>query len=599
MSKIRPRTFRRLLGYLRPYRGRFLMALAAMSLFGLTDGAVPLLIRSVLDDIFGARNEQMLLLLPIVLIIFAVVRGTCGFLQQYLATSVGLAITQDLRNEIAAKLLTLSPRFFSKNTSGALITRVTNDTLLVRMALTESVAAALRDSIRVIALLSAALYLDPVLAAIAFIGFPLGLWPVLRFGKKVRKLSKVGQDQFGGLTSILQESIVGHRVVQAFSMEDFERRRFARENERLTETFKRAAKYGALSQPTNELIASVAIAIVIVYGGYSVINNVRTQGDFIAFLAALFLLYEPLKKIGRSNTTFQTGVAAAERIFEVLDEKPEIADSPGAVTLELPQDFAIEFNGVSFSYREIPEQAEGQFALRDVNLRVQAGETLALVGMSGGGKSTIVSLLARFYDPVTGSISIAGKDIRDVTVASLRRSIALVSQHTFLFNDSVYNNILYGRPEASAEEVYAAARAANAHEFIEKLPEGYRTVIGEQGYSLSGGERQRLAIARALLRNAPILILDEATASLDSESEKLVQEAIDNLIAGRTVFVIAHRLATVRSADNIAVVVRGRVVEYGPHDNLLALGGEYAKLHRLQFSGQSPATETPAAGGWI
>lgn len=584
-------TYRRLLGYLRPYRLRFLTALLAMSLYGATDGAVPYILKRVLDDIFGSQNEKMLWALVYLILSFAVIRGLFGFLERYLIATVGLNVVRDIRNEIGAHLVRLSPSFFAKESSGALISRMTNDTLLVRTALTDAAGAALRDTVRIVALLCVSIYLDPVLGLIAFVGFPLGLYPVLRFGKKVRKLSRQGQDRFGGLTGLLHEMVVGHRVVQAFSMEEREIERFRAENEKIADTFRRAEKYGAMSAPTNEALASLAIAAVILYGGFSVISGVRTQGDFIAFITSMFLLYEPLKKLGRMNTTVQTGISAAERIFEILDTVPEIADSPNAVVLEtsLPR---IEFRGVSFRYPSgaVTEEVSSEaLALENISLEVQPGETVALVGMSGGGKSTLVNLLPRFYDPTAGSVRIDGRDIREYTLKSLRGAIAVVNQHTFLFNETVEYNISYGRPDASEREIVEAAKAANAHEFISRLPEGYRTTIGEGGLRLSGGERARVALARALLKNAPILILDEATASLDSESERLVQDAVDRLMENRTTLVIAHRLSTIRAADRIAVLKHGRIVEIGPHQELLKRNEEYSKLYRLQFQDQPVA----------
>jgi len=582
---------RRLFRYLAPYRGRFTVAILAMIAYGATDGVLPFIIKRVLDDIFGRRDTNLLYVLPIFLVIFAIFRAIVGFTQQYISASIGLSIVSDIRNEVNARLLSLSDSFFGSRSTGSLISRVMNDTLLVRLTLTEAMASILRDSIRVCALVIAAIYLDPVLGAIAFIGVPLAILPIVKFGKRVRGLSKVGQEVSAGLTGTLQETIVGNRVVKAFGMEQYEQQKFASENDKLTKTLIKAEKYGALSQPTNEVIASCAIALVILYGGLTVINGVRTQGAFLAFIVALFLMYEPLKKLGRVNATMQMGLGAAERIFEILDLSSEVKEHSAAVDLRRGP-LSVEYAQVFFTYpvstrpESEPQDAEGLPALADICLKIAPGQTLALVGMSGGGKSSIASLLPRFYDPQAGEIRINGRDIREYSLASLRASIAIVSQHTFLFNETVFHNIAYGDFNASEEQVIAAATAANAHAFIAKLPRGYQTVIGEQGLSLSGGERQRIAIARALLRNSPILILDEATAALDSESERSVQQAIDTLVDGRTVLVIAHRLATIRRAHAIAVINRGRVVEVGTHEMLLERGGEYARLYRIQFEGE-------------
>ena len=581
-------TYQRLFAFLGHYKGRFITAILAMVAYGMTDGAVPFIIRSVLDDVFGNKDKTMLWVLPIALVSLAAIRSLFGFYQRYLMATVGHRIVRDMRNNLSSHLLKLSPAFYSHQTSGNLVARMTNDTLLVRTALTDGVSAVLRDSIRVIALFCAALYIDPVLALISAVGLPLGVWPVIAFGKKVRRLSRVGQEQFGGLTAILHECILGHKVVQAYGMEDREKEKFDGENQKFTDVFEKSEFYGALAGPTNEIIASLATSAVILYGGLSVIGGVRTQGDFIAFLTSIFLLYEPIRRLGRVNNIVQLGVAASERIFEVLDTEPEISDCDGAKDLEIVSS-DVELKNVYFSYEKSPNPSdtgvipETIWALEGVSMKIHAGKTLALVGMSGGGKSTIANLLLRYYDPDMGSICIGGYDISQVTLKSLRSSIAYVSQHTFLFNDTVLANIAYGRHGAAREEIVEAAKAAYAHDFITALPQGYDTVIGEQGFKLSGGERSRVAIARALIKDAPILILDEATAALDSQAEALVQAAIDRLMSGRTALVIAHRLATIRGADAIAVIGKGRVLEMGTHEELLRMDGEYSKLYRVQF----------------
>lgn len=567
---------KRLLSYLSDQKGPFSLSLFAMVIYGATDGAVPFLIKAILDKIFAEKNTDALYLLPVVLVAFGVVRGASGFFQKYLTAKVGLEIIRKIRGEICEKLLSLSPAYYNKKSSGDLVSSMTNDTLLVRAAITDSAAALVRDTIRIIALASAALYLDPILGLIAIVGLPLGVLPVIRFGKRVRKLSKVGQGVLGGVTSNLSEVISGNRVIQNCNQQDRKLQEFEEENKKFTLTFQKAEKYGALSAPTNEIIACLAISAVIVYGGFSVISGVRSQGDFVAFLTSLFLMYEPVKKLGRVNATLQQGLAAATRIFSILDTKPLITEKSDAKHL-VDESVGVQFDSVCFSYAG-PEQR----VVSDFNLSLPIGTKTALVGESGGGKSTMAKLLLREYDVTSGSIKINGHDLRDLSLSSLRRSLAYVEQDPFLFNTSVLENIRFAKPEASRSEVLEACDAANALEFVSNLPEGVDTPVGERGTLLSGGQRARIAIARAILKNAPLLILDEATASLDSESEKLVQEAIEVLMKGRTSLVIAHRLATVLDADQIIVLKSGKIVERGTHTELSQSSGYYSQLSKLQ-----------------
>lgn len=551
-----------------------------MIIYGATDGALPYLLKRVLDDVFVAGNKQMLWFLLWIIIFLAFVRAGFGFVQDYFSKVVGLRVVQDLRNQIGTRLLFLDASFYQKHDTGGLISRVTNDTLLINGAITDAAVTMIKESVRIVALMIAAFWLDPFLAVISFVGVPLGIYPVIRFGKRVKKLTRTGQNQLGTLTSTLHEMIIGHRVIQAFALENKEKARFKNDNQETTDTLSKAAKYDALTRPTTEILASFAIGGIIVYGGLSVMEGVRTQGDFIAFLTALLLLYEPIKKLGKLHNAVQSGIAAAERVFEVIDAAPEIVDAPDAANLNV-RVAKVEYNNVSFSYDPLADPVE--YALHNINLTINPGETVALVGMSGGGKSTLVNLLPRFYDSTIGTVSIDGVNVKECSLESLRNNIAIVTQNTFLFNDTIFQNIANGRIGASAEDVHAAAKAAHADLFINSLPQGYDTLVGEQGLRLSGGQRARIAIARALLKNAPILILDEATASLDSESEELVQAAIERLMVGRTTLVIAHRLATIRNADRIAVIVDGKIVESGTHQKLLDANGEYAKLYRLQF----------------
>jgi subfamily B ATP-binding cassette protein MsbA len=568
--------YARLLRYLRPYIWPYFAgAVVCMLLFSGTNGVMPFLIRHIFDDVFTAKDRAMLQVLPVVIIGVFLLRGLVSFGSTYLTEYVGQRIIADLRRELNEHIQRLPLSFFNRTPTGTIVSRVTNDVALVRSALTDSVAAVLKDASSLVILVAVAFYQDWLLALIAFVVFPAAVLPVLRLSKRLRQVARRGQASMGQLSTLLQETIQGNRVVKAFGMEEYEHRRFDAENENLFRLAMKSTRIRAFTTPMMEILAAFGIAGVVWYGGYSVIEGGRTQGAFLAFLTALFLLYEPFKGLARTNTVVQQALGAAERVTELLDTPREVADRPGARVLAGIRE-GVRFDRVSFRY-------ERDWVLRDVSLEIPRGQIVALVGMSGGGKSTLADLIPRFYDVTEGAIYIDGVDIRDYTLASLRRQIAVVTQHTFLFNDTVLANIAYGNAATDMERVVAAARAANAHEFIQRLPQGYHTVVGELGVKLSGGERQRIAIARALLKDAPLLILDEATSALDSESERLVQDALERLMENRTTLVIAHRLSTVRRADRIYVLVRGRVVEQGTHEELLALNAEYRKLYDLQF----------------
>ncbi len=566
----------RLLHYLKPYVWPyFIIAMVCMAGYSATSGALPFLVQKVFDDVFARKDAVALSYLPAVIVGVFAFRGLMNFGQSYLTDYVGLRIIADLRSALNGQLQVLSLSFFQRHPTGTLISRVHNDVTLVRSALTDSVASLMRDSTSLLALIGVAFVKDWVLATIAFVVFPASVFPVIRLSRKIKRFTRRGQVAKGNLTNILQESIQGNRIVKAFGMEEYEIRKFDSENRRIFKQSIRASRVQAVVTPAMEFLASLAIGAVVWYGGSSVIGGGRTQGEFMAFMTAMFLMYQPFKHLSRTYATIQQGVAGAERIFEILDEMPEIKDRPGA---RPAREFSaeIEFRNVSFGYGR-------KLVLKNINLRIRAGEMVALVGVSGVGKSTLADLIPRFYDVTSGSITVDGVDIRDTTVESLRSQIGMVTQHTFLFNDTVRNNIAYGDPTKSMDDLVAAAKAAHAHDFIIAMPQGYDTVVGEMGMKLSGGQRQRLAIARALLKDAPILILDEATSSLDSESERLVQEALENLISRRTTLVIAHRLSTIRRASRIAVLVDGSIVEEGTHEELLAQNREYSRLYALQL----------------
>ncbi|HZR83077.1 MAG TPA: ABC transporter transmembrane domain-containing protein [Candidatus Binatia bacterium] len=592
--------YRRLLRYLRPYVWpRFVAGVACMLLFSATNGAVPFLVEGTFDDIFARHDLNALAWLPAAVVGLFVVRGLANFGNLYLTEWVAQRIITDLRNEVNAHIQELPLSFFNRTPTGTILSRVSNDVYQLRTALTDATVSLFRDSTSLVVLVAIAFWKDWVLALIAFVAFPIAVLPVINLSRRLRRYARRGQDSLGQLTALLQETVQGNRIVKAFGMEAYEKERFDAESRRLFRIYMKASRARALIQPLMELLGALGIAGVLWYGGYSVIVGGRTQGAFFAFIATLILVYDPFKGVAKANGAIQQGLGSADRIFELLDEPSDVVERPGALALA-PLARDIRFERVSFRYPpRVGEDAaasgngtsdgslghaasEREYALRDVDLVLRRGEALALVGPSGGGKSTIADLIPRFYDPTAGRIVVDGVDVRDTTLASLRAQIGIVTQFTFLFNDTIRANIAYGMRAPSEDAIERAARAAHAHDFIAALPQGYETVVGELGVTLSGGQRQRIAIARALLKNAPILILDEATSALDSESERLVQDAIDHLMEGRTTLVIAHRLATIRRADRIAVVGGGRIVESGTHEELYERAGAYRRLYDQQ-----------------
>lgn len=570
------KTYLRLLPFLKPYVWPYsVMGMVCMLAYGASDGVLPFLVQHVMDDVFARKDVAMLSYLPAVIVAYFALRGLLNFGQSYLSDYVGLRIINDVRNALNRHLQSLSVAFFYRNPTGTLISRVNSDVFLLRSALTDALASFLRDATSVVVLTLVAFLKDWVLASIAFIVFPASVLPVMRLSKNIKRFTKRGQISTGMLTALLQESIQGNRIVKAFGMEAYENERFVAENGKLFKQSLRASRIKSIVAPAMELLAAFAIGGVVWYGGWSVVGGGRTQGEFMAFMAAMFLMYQPFKGLTKTYTLVHQGIAGAERVFEILDEMPEVKEKPGALEAAAFSD-ALEFCNVSFGYNDKP-------VLKNINLKIKAGEMVALVGVSGVGKSTLADLIPRYFDVNSGKITLDGVDIRDLSLKSLRSQIGVVAQHTFLFDDTVRNNIAYGHPEWHLADVVAAAQAAHAHEFISAMPHGYESRIGEMGMQLSGGQRQRLAIARALLKNAPILILDEATSALDTESEKLVQEALENLMTQRTTLVIAHRLSTIRKADRIVVLVDGAVVEEGTHEELLARKNEYSRLYTLQL----------------
>jgi subfamily B ATP-binding cassette protein MsbA len=579
--------YRRLLSYLRRYLfPHVIVLLAAMLTLSATTGAIPLLIKRFVDQLAGSRNVGALPWLSFELLALFLIRALADFGSDYLEAYVSQKITLDLRSDLNQCLQNQSLAFFNRTSTGIMMSRVINDVGLVSTNAIVSLFSIFGDGTALIALLGSAIIMDWKLAALGLIGFPAAVLPISTFSKRMRGMTRSAQKQLGGLNVLMQETYQGNRVVKAFGMEDYERSRFSRELRHLFRINMRVARIKAATGPIIEVMGACAIVGVIWWGSMSVITGKRTPGIFGGFVAVMLLVYRPFKGLARTNNSIQQGLGAAERVFEMMDAPIEVTDDPAG--LDLPSgNHVVRLDHVSFRYGD-------EWVLRDINLEIGAGEVIALVGMSGGGKSTIADLIPRFYDIQQGAVTVDGIDVRRLKLAALRAQIGIVTQQTFLFNDTIRANIAYGSLEKSLDAVIAAARAANAHDFISRLPDGYDTIVGELGVRLSGGERQRLAIARALLKNAPILILDEATSSLDSDAERQVQEALERLMENRTTLVIAHRLSTVRRADRIVVVVHGRIVEAGTHDELIARGGEYSRLHELQFT--APA-EVATNGG--
>jgi subfamily B ATP-binding cassette protein MsbA len=559
-----------------------------MLLYGAASAAVAFLVKPIIDEALPGDGNLPFWATAILVAYFA--KGLGAYFSAFLMTDIGQRVVRDLRDQVFRHTLDQSAEFFSQRTTGQLMSRVTNDVSQVQQAVSETIGDLLRESLALIGYAVLLFYWDYRLALVCVTGAPIVVYPLVRFGQRVRRTSRRSQEELAWLSHITAEAFTGHRIVKAFGAEAHEGRRFSRASDRLYRTNLKITSTVALLPPLMEFLGGLAVVALIWYGSRRISSGAMTQGNFLAFIFAAFMMYTPVKKLSRVNTNLQQAIAAAERIFELLDTHSEVTERPGARSLPPLQD-NVEFRNVSFAYRDAADSP----ILQDVSFRVPAGQVVAIVGLSGAGKTTLVNLIPRFYDPTGGAILVDGVDIRDVTLRSLRGQVGIVTQETVLFDDTIASNIAYGSPAATREEIERAARAAHAHEFIERLPNGYETDIGERGQRLSGGQRQRLAIARALLKNSPILILDEATSSLDAESEQLVQDALANLMRNRTAFVIAHRLSTVRRADKIVALERGRVAEIGRHEELLARsGGVYAKLYSLQLFDREPENRAPA-----
>jgi len=558
------------------YWRRLLLASLCMIVVAGANGAMAFLVKPVMDDIFISKNKEMLLLIPGAAVLVFLLKGLGSYGSEYLMNHIGETMIRFFRDSLYEKITDLPISFIHREKTGVLMSRITNDVNIVKGMVSTAVINVFRDFFTVIAFLFVIFYRDWRLALGAFIVLPLAFYPIVLFGRRVRKFSIGSQETMADLNSFLHETFSGSKIIKIFNLESLEKLRFREKTGLLFRLEMKKITANALSSPIMEFLGGLGIAFIIWFGGMRVINGTSTPGTFFSFLTAVMMLYDPVKKLSRLNNTIQEGAAAAARIFDVLEEESPILEKENPEMLA-GKTLDVEFDHVSFAYT--PGEAP---ALKDIHLRVAPGEVLALVGMSGGGKTSLVNLVPRLYDVTKGAVRIAGKDVKDLSVRSLRDHISIVTQEPILFNESVRDNIRYGKMDATDIEIEDAARSAFAYDFIEGFPKGFDTVIGELGSRLSGGEKQRICIARALLKDAPILILDEATSALDSQAERVVQKALENLMKGRTTFVIAHRLSTIDYASRIVLLKGGSIKEQGTHDDLMALKGEYFKLQTLQ-----------------
>lgn len=569
--------YTRLTAYIKPYAKVLVAALICTVLAAAGNLYLPWIIRDMVDKVLSEKDAFMLNMIAVSIVVIFIFRGIFYFGQNYLMSYVGQHVIIDIRGEVFRKLQRLSMSFYDKNKTGTIMSYVTNDVNALQGALIENTIELVTEGFILIGSICAMVYLDWRLTVFTFCTFPIVLWFMNFFGRKIRRSGGQIQEATADITSVLQESVSSARVVKSFVRDAYEILRFDQENMANFKANMRNSRYMATLTPTIELVAALGVTLILWYGGHNVIDGKTTPGSLIAFLVYAVNISNPIKRITRVIGNIQRALAAAQRVFNVLDLPEEVTDMPGAKPLP-PVKGAVTFEHVSFSYNP------GEEVIHDLSLSVQPGQIIGVVGPSGAGKSTIASLLPRFYNVDSGVIRVDGVDIATVTQDSLREQVGIVPQETLLFNGSVYDNIKYGRLDATEEEVVSAAKAANAHDFILNLPQGYQTKLGDRGVNISGGQRQRIAIARAILKDPRILILDEATSALDTESERIVQDALNRLMIGRTAFVIAHRLSTIKNADRIIVLDHGRLIEDGTHGQLMQLNGLYAHLYQIQYS---------------
>jgi len=567
---------KRILALIKENKLRLFLAMVCMLVIALASSATAFLVKPVLDDIFFNKNITMLKIIPLAVVLIYFLRGLGMYGQDYLMNYVGENIIKDLRNELYDRIQDLPIAFFHKEQTGVLMSRITNDVNIIKTMVSTAVTGSLKDSFTILGLTFVIFYRDWKMALFAFIILPVAFFPIVEFGRRVRRISTGWQEAMADLNSFLHETFAGNKIVKAFGMESYEKKRFFNKTLDLFKLEMKGVIARSLSSPIMEFLGGLGIAFIIWYGGYKVITGSSTAGTFFSFMAAVLMLYDPVKKLSGLNNAIQQGLAAADRVFDIIETEPDIKERVDPITIKRGP-HRVTFENVYFKYDDV-------MVLKNINLDVNAGEVLALVGMSGGGKTSLVNLIPRFYEVTRGAIRIDGIDIRDVSISSLRDQMGIVTQEPILFNDSIRNNIAYGKWDATDKEIIEAAEAAYAYDFIQSFPNKFDTNIGELGGRLSGGEKQRICIARALLKDAPILILDEATSSLDAEAEMLVQKALENLMKGRTTFVIAHRLSTIDYADRIVVIVNGRVEEEGRQEELISMQGEFFKLYQMQYS---------------